>query len=201
MCPLLTFNPTCSISLYTSISTWFSVFSVSFLTLVHLTFILALAILSVPLKPKLCDPLCHWCYFYRSSHMFVSDCISFSMTPHIYLSIIISFTSSLVSWLFGVDPVFAPRAIPALLLFCISSSLASRAYFCHTTLHCTSSNFPMLYSPFVLSPYTYVILHQCPQVLEVVHLFQFFPLICALFVDPPFPLFGTYIPSTDVLVY
>ena len=79
----------------------------------------------------LCDLLCHWCYFYWFSHMIVSDFIflrdsthpslhphlslwlhtsiaassSFSVIPHIHRCILISFTSSLFSWLFVVDHV------------------------------------------------------------------------------------------------
>ena len=55
---------------YTSLSTWFSIFrSVSFLVMVHLIFFLARAFrpffnMSIPLKPFLCDLLCHWCYIH-----------------------------------------------------------------------------------------------------------------------------------------
>ena len=77
--------------------------------------------------------------------------LSFFVTPHIHRSILISFTSSLFSLL-----TMSHIAMLASPLFCASSSFASRASFCHTTLHCTSSNFSMLHSPYVLSPYPYL---------------------------------------------
>ena len=73
------------------------------------------------------------------------------MTTHIHRSILFSFTSCLFSWLFVVNHVSAqsdrPTPMLALTLFCRAYifPLASRASFCHTTLHCTSSNFPMLH--------------------------------------------------------
>ena len=103
----------------------------------------------IPPYPILSD-LCRWCYFH-----WCSPCsfliLSFFVTLHIHLSILISTTSSLFSWLFLVYRVSAPML--ALQLFCIFSPLASPASFCHTTFHCTSSNFLMLYSPYVLTPY------------------------------------------------
>ena len=87
--------------------------------------------------------------------MFVSD--FFFMTLHINRSILILFTSSLPSYLFTsarVCTIHKCWTYPE--LFCVSSPLASRASFCHTTRRCISSNFPMLHSPYVLSPYPYL---------------------------------------------
>ena len=128
--------------------------------------------------------------------------LSFFMTPHIHLSILISLHPVSFLALSLLPMSLHCTSMLVLSLFCISSPLALRASFCHTTLHCTSSNFPMLHSTYVLSPYPY--LHSPPplQVLEVVHLIPFFPgLIFSLFVDLPFPLVRTYIPSTVCLVY
>ena len=41
----------------------------------------------------------HWCYFYWSSRMFVSDFIFLRNYTHLHCSILISFTSSLFPWL------------------------------------------------------------------------------------------------------
>ena len=70
--------------------------------------------------------------------------LSFFPIPHIHLSSLISFTSIIFYLIFVVDhdlslPYTRMLAKP---LFCKSSSIASRASFCQTTLHCTSSNFP-----------------------------------------------------------
>ena len=109
--------------------------------------------------------------------------LSFVVTPHIHL---ISFTSSLFPSLFVVDhtcifPVH--NAMQALPLFCISFPLASRAIFYHTTLHCTSSNFPMLYSPYVLSSKPYL-RSLSPIYLKLITIFNSCPAIFSLSVYP-----------------
>ena len=92
---------------YKNISIWFSVFlSVCFLVLVHLTFFLAL--------PFFLLLACSYHFSLFSVIFFVTDATftdpftSFFVTPHIHLSIPISITSSLLSWLFVVSHVSEP---------------------------------------------------------------------------------------------
>ena len=70
--------------------------------------------------------------------------LSFFVTPHIPLSILISFTSSLLSWPNGCCPCICTYTPMMLAL----------PLFCHTTLHSNSSNFPMLHSPYILFSYS-----------------------------------------------
>ena len=67
----------------------------------------------------------------------------------------ISSTSSLLSCLLPTSLHHTP--LLALSLFCLYLPLYLHGHLSVTqTLHCTSSNFPMQHSPFVLSPYAYL---------------------------------------------
>ena len=68
------------------------------------------------------------------------------VTPNSHVSILGSFTPSLLYWTFVVARVSVPYnagLATALHIF----PLASRASVCHTTLHCTSSDFPRCTHP------------------------------------------------------
>ena len=118
----LSYTLTCPIHLptltrylyYTSLSTWFSVFfSISFIVSMPLTSFPALSLLSY-LSSYASTTLAFslWLYLILVplllilSHSFLI--LYFSVTPHSHLIVLISFTSSLLSWLFVAAHVSAP---------------------------------------------------------------------------------------------
>ena len=72
--------------------------------------------------------------------------LSHLVTPHIHLSILISFTFSRASCPLVVVQVSAPYNRAGLTTVGKPTPSASLASSCHTTLHCISSSFPMLHS-------------------------------------------------------
>ena len=72
--------------------------------------------------------------------------VSLLVTPHIHLSILISFTSSRASCPIVVAQVFVPYNRAGLITFFKHFPSVSLASSCHTTLHCISSSFSMLHS-------------------------------------------------------
>ena len=101
--------------------------------------------------------------------------IPFLVNPHIHRSIIISFTFNLFSWLFVVDHVSTPYSNDGIttVLYIFPYSFTG----IYLSLHSTSSNVPILYSSYVVYPYTYIRSH--PSLLEGVHLFNYCPDIFA----------------------
>ena len=88
--------------------------------------------------------------------------LSLFVTPHIHLGSIISFTISLFSWLYVVDHVSVPYSDAGIItVLYYTCTFSVTGTFLRTTLHCTSSNFPMRHSSSFAVPSGVMISRPC----------------------------------------
>ena len=142
----------------------------------------------------------HWCYFYWSSRMFVFDLIFLRNYTHLHCSILISFTSSLFSWLSLLAMSLLHRVCRPTPNVGLTTVMYLRPFLSHNT-PLDFFQFPLCYThSYVLISISISPFSRCPQVGEVVIHFNA-SLLFPLFVYLLYPLVRNYIPSTVFLVY